>query len=69
MKVWQLQMGENYEGAYRTTLHATLKGARVHAEKWMKESTFDDWEWLSEGRIYAAGGCDWIEITPVEVLH
>ena len=64
MKVWELSMGENYEGIYQSELFFHFEDAKKMADEWISGSTFK-WRW--EDDTSASGGCDWISIQQVEV--
>ena len=68
-KVYMVELGENYEGVYRSALHFTLSGAISTAHKWIGESCFD-WKQVTptDSDIHAwGGGCDYIRITEKEI--
>ena len=60
MTVWMLTMGELHEGATHIELFNTYDGARVEAEKWIEQSSFENWEWVSD--FAACCECDQIQI-------
>jgi len=60
MTVWMLTMGEFNEGAWTIELFHAYADAKAEAEKWIEQSSFEDWEWDSD--FSASGGRDLIQI-------
>jgi hypothetical protein len=64
MKVWELSLGEDYRGVYKSELFFHFEDAKKMADEWISGSTYN-WRW--EDDTSASGGCDWISIQQVEV--
>ena len=64
MKVWELSLGEDYRGTYKSALFFHFEDAKKMADEWISGSIFK-WRW--EDDTNASGGCDWISIQQLEV--
>lgn len=77
MQVWLVESGEKHEGGsvrgvYKTQLRATraAKGMQVafdHAGEW-EPVDLPESPRYPEGTLMWVSGCDWIKVTPREVL-